>query len=372
MQKIQPWLKRQQFDCLTGIRGFAALWIILSHQFNRLEAMYPDQGALLKLINVGWLGVDIFSLLSGFIISYAYCQQLSKPTVPVIGRFLWLRFARTWPLHLFVLVLFMASLVNLKDFSVIENLWRDPQFLSQLFLVQGWGFNSYKSWNVPSWTLSAEWFWYLLFPLFSITIVQVHRAATALFMAFACISITGFLLIQVLDTSFATTHKWGVVRIGGEMFAGCFLYRAYQLGLPERFPYAWVGVAVIVLVLLNPDLPIDIGVTLIIMAFLLLVLGLAMNQQPFRILFGNRASIYLGDLSYSLYMNHWLFVGSEGLFGYIQFTTIYTVIAVNAAIIGMSVLTYHFVERPSRAWLRGFVKPTNSSSTQPTGKSADK
>lgn len=359
MQKVQPWQKRQQFDCLTGIRGFAALWIISSHQFNRLERMYPEQDVLLKIFENGWLGVDIFSLLSGFIISYAYFEQLSKPTLQVVGRFLWLRFARTWPLHLFVLVLFVFSLANISGLSSIENIWREPQFLSQLFLVQGWGFNNYVSWNVPSWTLSAEWFWYLLFPVFLMATVRVNRAWAALFMALGCIALTGLALSEVFDTTFATTYEWGIVRIGGEMLAGCYLYRAYQLGLPEKFPYALTGVVIIVFVLFNPDLPVN-GATLIVMAFVLLVLGLAMDQQPFRWMFANRVSVYLGDLSYSLYMNHWLFLGAPGLFGYIKFPNIYTVLVVNAGIILMSVLTYHFIERPSRAWLRGVVKPVRA------------
>ena len=77
---------------LTSIRGLAAIWVVFFH-YNRT----------FELSQMGYLGVDLFFILSGFIISYVYMDKFSSSELVSknIKRFLALRLARIYPLHIF-------------------------------------------------------------------------------------------------------------------------------------------------------------------------------------------------------------------------------------------------------------------------------
>src|SRR5689334_9429569 len=89
---------------LTGIRGVAALWVVLFHLPNPLAGT-----AFAQVLSRGYLGVDLFFILSGFVLSYAYRDALpEKPMVRQALRFYAVRLARIYPLHVFVLALFVT------------------------------------------------------------------------------------------------------------------------------------------------------------------------------------------------------------------------------------------------------------------------
>ncbi|WP_232780923.1 acyltransferase family protein [Aquidulcibacter paucihalophilus] len=148
---------------LTGVRLFLALGVVFFHY--QLFWALPAEAA--PILNRARLGVDIFFILSGFILIHVY---LTGDKAPSYWDFISARFARVYPAHFFILIGvlaltlgagFVGVAINPNNFSIFS-------FLTSLFLVHAWfPTQDMANWNGPSWSLSAEWFVYLCFPAFA-------------------------------------------------------------------------------------------------------------------------------------------------------------------------------------------------------------
>jgi peptidoglycan/LPS O-acetylase OafA/YrhL len=172
-------VRTHHIRALTGIRFFAALWVVVYHVVRHysgdLAAAHPR--AYDVVAPVAWSGVrgvDLFFMLSGFVLALNYLEPLgSRPRLREVLRFLGLRLARIWPLYLLVAVFVGGGLRLLR-----ADLWGSAgtgtltwtNFFRQALMVQQW-FPPERgpySWVGPAWSLSAEWLAYLLFPLFAV------------------------------------------------------------------------------------------------------------------------------------------------------------------------------------------------------------
>src|SRR4051812_31468696 len=129
---------------LTALRGIAAWWVVLFH-LRLFLVPYLPAGAIAVLAR-GNLAVDLFFLLSGFVIHLNYAERVT-PDPASVGDFLFRRFARIYPLHLLVLLGFAAyyGAALLLGSSTLESS-RPGYFLASLFLVQNWGFTDRLAW----------------------------------------------------------------------------------------------------------------------------------------------------------------------------------------------------------------------------------
>jgi len=137
---------RTKLDALTGLRFIAASLIVAEHA-RMLQIPVP---------NYAWdFGVSFFFVLSGFILTYVYPALESRKS---IFRFYVARIARIWPAHLVAL----ALVVVLFKFPLDRTL-----LAANILLLQGWvpSLPWYFSYNAVSWTISAEWFFYIVFPV---------------------------------------------------------------------------------------------------------------------------------------------------------------------------------------------------------------
>jgi len=147
---------------LTSLRFFFALIVFLHHiQF------VPESNVLfIKLYNnilyEGYLGVSFFFILSGFILALNYKNKLLSNNIS-FKEFWIARIARIYPMHLITLIIVLP--LYLCDFWANSILWI-AKFLSNCFLVQSFipAKFFYFSFNGPSWSISDEMFFYLLFP----------------------------------------------------------------------------------------------------------------------------------------------------------------------------------------------------------------
>jgi peptidoglycan/LPS O-acetylase OafA/YrhL len=152
-----PKENQRQFSSLETLRFFASLIIVAFHYTH-----YIGQHDWFK----GYLAVDLFFVLSGFVITVAYQTRIDSASL--YGTFLKKRFARLYPLHLLTLLLYLTigfaasrGMLHL-DNSSKYNL---HEFSSNLTLTHAWGFAHGFSFNTVSWSISAEFAAYLLFPL---------------------------------------------------------------------------------------------------------------------------------------------------------------------------------------------------------------
>lgn len=144
---------------LTGLRFYAAFWVFLYHFFP----VYTDLPKV-DLLEVGYLGVDVFFVLSGFILTYVYYGKffVNKISIKDYYNFIIKRFAKIYPLHfiltlIFIPLLFVGKYVFHQDaLKVYPN-----TLINNFLLIHAWGTTSHYSWNFPSWSISAEWFAYL-------------------------------------------------------------------------------------------------------------------------------------------------------------------------------------------------------------------
>jgi peptidoglycan/LPS O-acetylase OafA/YrhL len=147
--------KGPELTGLTALRLFAASFVLLFHSRYFAENSWLEI-PIFALFSSGGLGVDIFFVLSGFVISYVYAENLN------LGRYMLHRTARIYPLYLITTIaaLIAISILGRPAYAEFDNF----DILMNLVMLQGWYTDFKGSVNFVSWTVSAEWAIYLIFP----------------------------------------------------------------------------------------------------------------------------------------------------------------------------------------------------------------
>jgi peptidoglycan/LPS O-acetylase OafA/YrhL len=337
-----------EIKTLTAIRGIAALGIVLFH----MQFLLPDFEP-----GTGYLFVDLFFLLSGFIMSHVHGDDFRHSWRRPYARFLALRIVRIYPLYIFVLALYLGletaklgAVTSHPAFSIntLASFWRS------LFMVQSWHLDTMVRWNVPGWSISSEWAAYLLTPaLFSAVLYSSARAALP-FVA-AC----GVLLwwLYAAHGWLNLTYDFGAVRCVAEYSIGIALYRIYRTvdrnnaSLGRQI--AWVLPAALILSLANV---IAAGNDLLTVAlFAVDILGLALVSGRTARLFSSAPAMFLGRISYSLYMVQFLLIQMSGMvmrryFPTSEMAPINFAFAAAAVILSLIAATFlfNYVEKPTR------------------------
>ena len=148
--------RRRPLKALTGIRFFAAFYVVIFH--SRVGATLFEHGhhAAGNFFLSGYLAVPLFFLLSGFILAYTYEGQINRRGDH--RRFWEARFARIWPVYAFSLLLALILAFRFPP---------PGQALAVLGMVQAWNpfdIGMAGAWNMVCWTLSVEAVFYIVFP----------------------------------------------------------------------------------------------------------------------------------------------------------------------------------------------------------------
>ena len=153
-------------DGLTALRFFAALAVMLFHYFTQYMPAAGQRHGLELVIGHGYTGVTFFFMLSGFILAYTYAEaDFSRPAA--VARYLQARVARIMPLYLLSLVvaapIYADALINSQP-DLYLTLFGTAPVLAPLAL-QAWVPGAAASINFPTWSVSNEAFFYVMFPL---------------------------------------------------------------------------------------------------------------------------------------------------------------------------------------------------------------
>lgn len=355
----------QDIRPLTGLRFIAAFWLLLYFFIPRSGL---PEGAVPEVIAHGYLGVDLFFVLSGFVLAHVYGPQVLAGRFHY-GSFLWARLARVYPLHLACLLMMVGiwAAGTLVGASFAPEAFDLSHIPAHLLLMQAWGVVNADGWNFPSWSISAEWFAYLAFPvLFGAVATLRARPALAAGVTLALFA----LMFLVMASAFAlvlTKMTWqgGALRIIPAFMAGVAMW---QLGRTVTLP-AWVAPAGLVLAVAWLVLGAEAGFSdaLLWYALPLIVFCLAETSKQARGgLIANRTWVWLGEISFAVYMVHLpvdvvYFQFVERVLGHAsgEMAALHIVAATIATIVAAAVL-HHALERPARDWMRahppGFFK----------------
>jgi peptidoglycan/LPS O-acetylase OafA/YrhL len=290
-------------------------------------------------------GVDLFFMLSGFILAYVYRPQFEARRFNYL-RFLVKRIARIYPVHVVTMLIVLAwILLTANGGSYFASLAQDAAM--NLMMVHAWGTVDGLTLNYPSWSISAEWFAYLIFPPFMLVLARKRWPMLTLLGACAVLGLGYWALGQIGRPLLEQTGPGALVRIFLEFSTGVALFAA-----SDRNPKFALAITVgFFLVALTASLTglVDAGLPIIAA---MPVAICALYGAP--LLLSHPLLVYGGRISYSLYMVHALvqmiFFGTiENLFGYEQGEApVGWLLPAVAACLGGAALLYHLVEEPAR------------------------
>ncbi|MDE1917064.1 MAG: acyltransferase [Sphingomonadales bacterium] len=360
----QPPILTGHIQSLDGLRGMAAFIVLMFHfpHFYSVQTIHPLPGdrlfntVLWPIYDYGWMAVDLFFQLSGFVFFWLYATAIAQKRI-TFTRFISLRLFRLYPLHLLTLFIVAGEQLaygRMLGGSFVYTAQDGWHFALNLVMANGLPFAGAESFNGPSWSLSVEMLLYALF--FLVALCGGPRLTAALGMTAAG------LLIYKFDAACGRG-------ISGFFTGGALYLLQRQLGLP-RFRIASamlclssvVGAAILWLAARSLPTPWNHHIAFAIQLFLrfllfpsMITLALSLETSLSGLW---RWTAKLGDISYSTYLLHiplqiamvvasaglglgfgWL-VKAEGMLLYLLMTT------------ALGVISFHGFERPVRERLK--------------------
>nr|WP_247893307.1 acyltransferase [Azospirillum endophyticum] len=380
-----------RFPVLDGWRGLCALFVALFH-FSALGYYYS-----VPFVRGSYLFVDFFFVLSGFVITHAYVGRLNS--APKAGSFLVRRLGRVWPLHAVTLVAFIPleivkALAMSGETAAFTARFAPSSIVSNLFLVHSLGVEEELTWNMPSWSISAEFFAYLTF---AVLCLLARRTWVVTAAAVALSAAGAFVVMGWSDRFIDASFDFGYFRCLYGFFAGHIVYRLFLIarhaGL-ARLPMAGTIeaaslAAVVVFVAAARGSALSFASPLL---FGIVVWVFAFEGGPFSRLLAMGPFQWLGARSYSIYMVHALVVAlyqkaatvmqkllSQPMFveqaidgeetRFISFGTPWAMdvlaLAYLGTVVAVSALTYRFVEMPGQASFNALLLKKQKTAAQP-------
>lgn len=296
---------------LTGIRLYAAGVVFISHAVEKLPGVDTLAGSSIFL-QAGSNAVSFFFVLSGFILTYNYADSLLKGlSASDYKRFVWDRLARVYPVHVLTLLL-VVPIAMLSPNHPLD--WRALPF--HLLLLQCWWPSSSPPWfsylNTPSWSISCEWFFYVLAPLAIFLSLGNGRKWVPWTLTLVYVCGLGWFLehsqsedVRGYFVSFFAPSRFA------EFLAGIYLARLFMASQERKLTSVSGGMQATGILLMvvgavcKQFAPWPLrGGLLIIPGAALLILGLAYGQGWFVTHLSRPWLNRLGIASFSLYMVH--------------------------------------------------------------------
>lgn len=366
----------ERLDPLTSLRFFAAAMIVAYHAGTRgLGPQWPLHFALGE-------GVSFFFVLSGFVLAYNYPQLKDAAAVKT---FYVARFARIWPAHIASALLLILLIGNISYFSLPTGT-RGLITLAYVTLTHAWVpiSNFITAYNTVSWSISTEFFFYLVFPLLVANWRNTWHLKLLCTFALAC-------GMWVLASMFATAS--GIEDMRGNLayinplarlfeftlgIGVCHLYRAYRLQFLNAMSWRTatvveVGTLLVVLLSLWVSHEIAVNATVAVSLsktaslifatsgpgtffFAWLIFVFAIGAGALSRALKTRPMVFLGEISFGLYLVHTLFLlyrqQAPGMFDGLSNATVYALYWVIALVLATAL--HIGIERPCQVLIKGW------------------
>ncbi len=350
------------------MRGVAALLVAFFHlRYGVVGVPWFDAYIFsFRFGDKGYLWVDFFFILSGFILAYRYGETCRTLSWPSYGHFVWQRVARIWPLHLVTMGIAIVYLL-LKYGSGYLN---RASIATNFFLVHSWGHQFAPPLNFPSWSLSCEWGAYLLLPVYLLFVHPLRRGRTHLLLIAAL-----FALLVWYETRFGEgtldqlRESWGLGRCLIEVAIGVSLFCIYtplhawrashEIFAARHISVAFDTVAAVLFCTIFVIFTYTQSDIYFIPLAAALILTLSLAEGPFSYLLEWRPMVLLGEISFSIYMLHGF------VFWICQDTPVsfkarlpfwggaVWLLSAHVLVIGLAYASFKLVERPAHRLITG-------------------
>jgi peptidoglycan/LPS O-acetylase OafA/YrhL len=369
-------MRKAELPALTGIRFYAAFFVFLSHVIVIPGMDVLGEGRL--IFNAGVVGVSFFFVLSGFILTYNYADVFRDGVSAVnYQRFVWDRWTKIYPLQ-FLTVLMVLPIQIFSPNLPLD--WRAVPV--HLLLLQCWWPltqpNFYHFLNVPSWSISCEWFFYILAPPAMFLALGRRRRWLPVLLVVAYAGGLGLILgHNHSDYSRLYFVSWFAPSRFVEFLAGVFVARAFIVSPGARSTAFAVLTQVLGLGLIvagaiyRAQAPWPLwGGLLYVPGSALLTFGLAQGSGLFAAHLGRPWLERLGMASFSFYMVHAVVLRAvKGVclhFGWeVRSWTVFGLVVVAMFLLVQTIafILYYFYEMPVQKHLRSWLRTLMSTAT---------
>lgn len=286
---------KDQLHSLDALRGIAALIVVLYH-FTTGSPLPNITFLHTGLFDDGTLMVHLFFVLSGFVLMHVYANIFSQNIKENYKNFIVARIARIYPLHILTLFIFIILILYTKgniDLFGRNSIWG---IINNITLTQA-VFVDYRTWNYPAWSISVEFFAYLIFPFFA---VKIRESSNNQIYSFLFI-IT--FLNYIIDYFHKDLIHNGVLFSGIIMFLyGVIFYEFYHRKMYEFLGHKFISLAILIITFTLPIFNIKDWWSPII--FGILILSLTYDKNYCYKILNIKSLEWLGERSYSIYMIH--------------------------------------------------------------------
>jgi peptidoglycan/LPS O-acetylase OafA/YrhL len=378
-----------EIKALAGARALPPLLLVLYHYHEGHG--YQHLRLFDVLVAKGYLWVEFFFALSGFILVHVYSSRVETFRRGGGGyvEFLKARLARLYPLHIATLLIMLFMMVVLNALAAsggYHSIYQGPgyhpyatwgSFIANLFLVQAWHTVPQLSWNGVAWFVSVEFFLCLIFPLY-LWIAQgaLWRGIALIVVGFA----TLWVMAQVSGHGLDVTYDFGIVRGMADFAIGvgmAMLYRDVQPAMAQRpdwqFSAAQLGAIALFFYAIYlgwSHRPTDFWV---VPPMVLIIFTVAFDKGILARALSTRPLLLLGEMSFAIYMGQttWLqfirFAEARIYPGVANTPTTHIVepIVLVTVCILWGWLLYVTVEKPASSALRGFFARQKQRGTAP-------